>query len=95
MENITNAQTGGTTQTIVSENILEPASAVVAEAPQFSEQSIYYCFSKQTGEFMGSGTPFFDTEEIGCTTTPTPSYNHMNKEMPFWINEAWVVKTKE
>ena len=58
--------------------------------------TIYYCYKKDTGEFMGSGTPHHDNEKIGCTTTPCPPFDLEEKnEMPFWINDAWVIKTKE
>jgi hypothetical protein len=58
-------------------------------------QTIHYCYKKDTGEFMGSGTPFYDTEEIGCTTVSSPNYDHDKNELPYWENDAWVIKIKE
>ena len=58
------------------------------------EQTIYYCYKKTTGEFMGSGTPQIDNSEIGCTTEPCPAYDH-KKELPYWENDAWVLKPLE
>ncbi len=52
---------------------------------------IYYCFEKITGRFAGSGTPYYDTESIGCTTEPSPLYEQY-VNFPFWENGAWVLK---
>ncbi len=40
---------------------------------------------------MGSGTPYYDTETIGCTTEPSPAYEQ-KVNFPFWVNDAWVLK---
>jgi hypothetical protein len=66
--------------------------------------NIYYAFEKTTGLFMGSGTPYYDNDEIGCTETAVPQefYEHMNLpenssssegiKFPFWENNEWVLK---
>jgi hypothetical protein len=55
------------------------------------EQTIYYCYEKETGKFAGSGTPFYDTETIGCTTEPCPEYEQ-DVNFPYWENNTWVLK---
>ena len=58
------------------------------------EQTIYYCYKKTNGEFMGSGTPHFDNDEIGCTTEPSPIYEE-NVNFPYWENNTWILKPIE
>lgn len=54
-------------------------------------QEIYYVFLKSTGEFMGSGTPYYDDETYGCTTVPSPDYN-IETEMPVWTGSEWEIR---
>jgi hypothetical protein len=54
-------------------------------------QEIYYVFLKSTGEYMGSGTPYFDDEIHGCTTVPSPEYNY-EVELPFWTGSEWELR---
>jgi len=56
------------------------------------EQTIYYCYKKTTGEFMGSGTPYIDNQEIGCTTEPSPEYDR-KLNFPYWENNVWNLKS--
>ena len=48
---------------------------------------IYYVFRKDTGEYAGSGTPYFDDNEHGCTQVPTPAYN-ADTQIVFWNSES-------
>lgn len=55
--------------------------------------TIYYVYRKDTGEFAGSGTPFFDDEEHGCTEIAAPSYDSESQCL-FWVfeTESWEVR---
>lgn len=55
--------------------------------------TIYYVYRKDTGEFAGSGTPFFDDEEHGCTEIAAPSYDSETQKL-FWLfdTETWEVR---
>lgn len=55
------------------------------------EQTIYYCYEKETGKFVGSGTPYYDTETIGCTTESSPDYEE-GVNFPYWENNTWSLK---
>ena len=41
---------------------------------------------------MGSGTPHFDTLEIGSTETPSPGYNNLP---PTWNGTEWVANSDD
>lgn len=55
---------------------------------------IYYVFDRLTGEFAGSGTPFFDNEQHGCTEIATPDYDHAT-QIPVWNGDNWDLKELE
>jgi hypothetical protein len=48
---------------------------------------IYYVFLKETGEYMGAGTPYYEDETYGCTTVPSIDYNSENEKL-FWNAET-------
>lgn len=50
--------------------------------------TIYYVFEKSTGEFMGSGTPYFDDEVYGCTTVESLLYNP-DVDTLIWDGSKW------
>lgn len=54
-------------------------------------QEIYYVFLKSTGEYMGSGTPYYDDETYGCTTVPDPVYDP-ETEMIYWTGSEWEIR---
>lgn len=55
---------------------------------------IYYCYAKADGAFQGSGTPFIDNAETGCTEVPAPEYD-AETELPYWIGKTWEVRPNE
>lgn len=48
--------------------------------------TIWYIYDKTTGVFMGSGTPYFDTDDLGSTEIPSPPYIEMP---PVFNGAAW------
>lgn len=53
-------------------------------------QTIYFCYYRETGEFAGNGTPYFDTDEIACNEIETPDYNPITESVR-WTGTEWVV----
>lgn len=52
---------------------------------------IYYVFRKDSGEFMGSGTPYFDDDVYGCTQIAIPEYDS-DIELAFWNGSNWIIE---
>jgi len=55
--------------------------------------TIYCVYRQDTGEFAGSGTPFLDDEDHGCTVTEAPMYDSETQKL-FWVTEteSWEVR---
>jgi len=55
--------------------------------------SIYYVFRKETGEFSGSGTPYYDDAEYGCTETPLPEFDSevIDPSSFHWNGTEWLL----
>jgi hypothetical protein len=64
----------------------------------FTPQTIYYCYRKDDGRFMGSGTPYHDDDVVASTTDPCPPFNcglgsiDGERELPYYINGEWIIK---